>query len=392
MTRPALTRIRALVRFHMAAGARVALRANAVVAAVFVFVFGSAPDGLATLRALVLGTVSSAGSWGVLAIFAGICLALASAALPRVMLGLSGWMRSLPASRVENRIAAILTLAATQLFSVAWTALAAVLTLALYHAPLSVAKLLAIPGIIAAVAAFVVLTADKNLRRREPSHVGVWRWVRDTRFAFVHWVRFSWAAVPMAAVLGSLILPAVFIAFAYMILRHNPDLEPAIAHRTVRISGALAVGALAASLSNALLRMRPTWAWSRSLPWSSMQRVIADAIAVGAPVGIVAMTLLPLDAANAVAVLAIVPPVAAASARALRAGATRQTGAAGEVVIVATIAGALIALSPLLGIIPFAATPLIIRAGAVRDRRIVSSCFAELQHDAAADAAWLGAR
>jgi hypothetical protein len=385
-------RIRALVRFHMAAGARVALRANAVVAAIFVFVFGSAPDGLATLRALVLGTVSSAAGWDVLAIFSGVCLALASAALPRVTLGLGGWMRSLPASRAENRCAAIITLAATQAFSVAWTALAAVLTVAVYHAPLSIAKLLTIPAIMFAVAAFVVFTANQNLRRRTPSGVGIWPWAREPRFAFVHWIRFSWAALPATAVLGSLLLPAVFIAFAYLILIHNPGVEPATAHRTVRISGSLAVGALAASLANALLRLRPTWAWSRSLPWSSMQRVVADTTAVGAPICVACATLLPLDIMNTLAVLATVPCIAAASARALRTGATRQTGAAGEVVIVATIAGALIALSPWLAIIPLAATPLIVQRGAERDRRTVSSRFAELQHDAAADAAWLGAR
>ena len=67
MTAPIVARIRMLIRFHMAAGGRVALRANAVVAAVFVFVFGSAPDGLATLRTLgpptwwLLGLIATFG-------------------------------------------------------------------------------------------------------------------------------------------------------------------------------------------------------------------------------------------------------------------------------------------------------------------------------------------
>ena len=386
-------RIRALIRFHMAAGGRVALRANAVVAAIFVFIFGSAPDGLATLRALVLGTVSSARGWAVLAMFAGLPLAPHQRrAAARVTLDSRAGCAASPRRAATNRLAAIVALSATQLVSVAWTAFAAVLTLAVYHAPLSVPKLLAIPVIIASVAAFVVFTADRNLRRREPSRIGVWRWLRNTQFGFLHWIRFSWAALPGAAVFGSLILPTIFIAFAYMILLHNPDLPPAFAHRTVRMSGSLAVGALAASLSNALLRLRPAWAWSRSLPWSSLQRVIADAIAVGAPVCVAAATLLPLDGWNALAVLATVPAIAATSANALRAGATRQTGAAGEVVIVATIAGTLIALSPLLAIIPLFASPAIIHRAAQRDRRTISSRFAELQHDAGADAAWLGAR
>jgi hypothetical protein len=392
MTAPIVARIRMLIRFHMAAGGRVALRANAVVAAVFVFVFGSAPDGLATLRTLVLGTVSAARGWSVLAIFTGVCLALAAAALPRITLGLGGWTRSLPASRGENRRAAIIAVAAAQLFSLAWTVLAVILTLVVYRAPLSLPKLIAIPAIVLAVATFVVRTADRNLRRRKPTPIGVWRFARNTRRGWLHWVRFSWAALPASAIVGAAMLPAVFIAFAFMIVRRNPDLPPATAHRTVRIAGTLAAGALAASLSNALLRLRPTWAWSRSLPWSSTQRVTADAITVGAPVAVAVATLLPLDAWNALAVLAIVPGISAAGARALRFGATRQTGAAGEVVIAATIAGVLIAMSPLLAVVPLLATPVILRFAGLRDRHAVASRFAELQHDASADSAWLGAR
>jgi hypothetical protein len=177
-----------------------------------------------------------------------------------------------------------------------------------------------------------------------------------------------------------------------MIVLHNPGLPPSTAHRTVRIAGSLAVGALAASLSNVLLRTRPTWAWSRSLPWSSKQRVLADAITIGVPVFVAIATLLPLDAWNALAVLAIVPLIAATSAHALRAGVTRQTGAAGEVAVVTTLAGALIAIWPGFAIIPLTATPMMLSRAAARDRRTVSSRFAELQHDASADVAWLGAR
>jgi hypothetical protein len=386
-------RVRALFRFHMDAGARVALRANAVVGAAFVFTFGvAAPDNLNTLRLLVLGTVSTRRDWSVLAMFAGVCLALAGAALPRITLGLGGWMRSLPATRLENRIAAIAAVSVAQLFSLAWTAFALVLTMSVYHAPVSIAKVVAIPAIIVAAATFAVFTADRNLRRRKPSHVGIWPWARNARLGFMHWIRFSWAALPAATVFGSLILPTIFIAFAYMIVIHNPDLDASTAHRTVRISGSLAVAALSATLSNALLRLRPTWAWSRSLPWSSTQRVIADTIAVGLPVFIVTATLLPLDIPNTLAVLATIPAIAAACAHALRAGATKQTGAAGEAVIVTTITGAMIALVPLLAIIPLLATPALIRRAAARDRHTISSRFAELQHDASADSAWLGAR
>jgi hypothetical protein len=376
----------------MATGGRVALRANAIVAAMFVFVFGSAPDGLATLRALVLGTVSSARGWGVLAIFAAVCLALASAALPRITLGMAGWIRTLPATRAEHRCAAVVALSAAQFFSVAWATFAVVLTVVVYHAPLSVAKLLALPLIMVAVAALVLFTSNAHLRRRDPSRVPVWRALRGTKLGFIHWVRFSWAALPAAAVFGGVLLPIVFIGFAYLIIHHNPGLESSTAHRTVRMAGSLALGALAASLSNTLLRARPTWAWSRSLPWSSTQRIAADAIAIGVPLLVTGLTLMPLDPLNALVTLANIPAIACASAGALRVGARRQSGAAGEVVIVATVAGILIALSPWLAIISVAVMPVVARIAAERDRRMLSSRFVELQHDASADVAWLGAR
>ena len=47
----------ALTRFHWAAGARVALRANAMVLGTVIFVFGSAPEALTTLRNFLLGIV-----------------------------------------------------------------------------------------------------------------------------------------------------------------------------------------------------------------------------------------------------------------------------------------------------------------------------------------------
>jgi hypothetical protein len=376
----------------MAAGGRVALRANAVVAGTFVFIFGSRPDGVPIVRILVLGTVSSARDWSVLAIFAGVCLAFATVALPRVTLGLGGWMRSLPASSAEHRWAAIVALSASQFFCITFALFAVATTVGVYHAPLSPAKLIALPLIVTSVSALVLLTAGTKRRRVEPSRVSEWQFLRDTRYAFVYWVRFSWAAIPRAAVFSAVMLPAVFIAFAYVVLLHNPDLPPSTAHRTVRITGSLAGGALAASLSNALLRSRPTWAWSRSLPWSSVQRVVADVVAIGAPLFIALATLLPLDAWDALAVLATVPAIAVASAGSLRAGASRQTGAAGEVAIVATICGALIAVAPLLAVIPLAVTPILLRMYAARDRRIISSRFEELQHDALGDAAWLGSQ
>lgn len=375
----------------MAAGGRVALRANAIVAATVVFVFGQAPDGLPTLRRLVLGVVSSAAGWEGLEIFAAVCVALATAGLPRIMLGLSGWMRSLPASRAMHRWAAVFAVCASQAFCLAFALFSILLTIFVYHARLSPAKLAAIPVIVVAAAIIAVFTARQQRRRAARARVKSWGFLRGTRFGFAQWIRYSWAALPRAAVVASAMLPAIFIVFAYLIVRHNPDIPMSTAARTVRICGSLATAGIVGALSNLLLRDRPTWPWSRSLPWSSTQRVVADAIAIGLPASVAVATLLPLDALQTLSVLATIPPIAVVSAGALRAGATRQTGAAGEAVLGAVLALTAIALVSWFSLFVLATTPWLLRRAARRDRRIVSVRFAELQHSAAGDAGWLGA-
>src|SRR5262245_38303724 len=103
----------ALIRFHRAAGARVALRANGIVGAIVVFLFGvsaPAPDPLATLRATLLGVVAADRPWTARGMLAAFCIALAAVAAPRVTLGTTGWVRSLGASAAEHRRAAVVAL------------------------------------------------------------------------------------------------------------------------------------------------------------------------------------------------------------------------------------------------------------------------------------------
>src|SRR4051812_43974312 len=97
---------RALIRFHRAAGARVALRANGIVGATVVFLFGvtaPAPDPLATIRATLLSIVAMDHPWFARGFVAAFCVALAGVGTPRITLGTTGWMRSLGASAAEHR-------------------------------------------------------------------------------------------------------------------------------------------------------------------------------------------------------------------------------------------------------------------------------------------------
>jgi hypothetical protein len=143
----------ALLRFHWAAGARVALRANAVVLGVIVFVFGSAPDGLATLRGFVLGVVAREHGGASRGVLAAIAFAFAGTAVPRVLLGASGWMRSLPVDARASWRAAVAALCVAQLAVATFIPISVSLAVVVYHADLSPAKIVALPVMIVAVAA-----------------------------------------------------------------------------------------------------------------------------------------------------------------------------------------------------------------------------------------------
>jgi hypothetical protein len=206
----------------------------------------------------------------------------------------------------------------------------------------------------------------------------------------LHSARLTWRAVPASVALGIAVLPMIFIAFAYFILLHNPDLERATASRTIRVSGSLAIGFFAANFANAVLRARPAWPWMRSLPWSSTERVIVDAFAIGLPLIPFAIALVPLDIIQASIVALTAPAVAACGASALRKGANRQSGAAGESMLFGFFALLAIAVWPITSVLIFASTPLFIALGARRDRRGRVTRFFELQHDATGDPMWVG--
>ncbi|MEP7345293.1 MAG: hypothetical protein ABI877_08500 [Gemmatimonadaceae bacterium] len=418
---------RALIRFHHAAGLRVALRASAIVGAIVVFVFGSAPEALATLRAFILGVVGFDRAWGSRAVFAGFCVALAAVAAPRVTLGTTGWMRSLAASAATQRRAALFALCSAQAFALIFFVLASAATVVLYGKPVSVPKVASIPVLVVA-AACLVLPVRRRAARLLPLAALIvvlpGRWllaglavvllaafdllcgeiVRTQRGglfasplgalrgpALLSWVRMTWRALPFGRVFGGAMLPAMFVGYAYFIVLHNPDLSSVWVARTIRICGALGLAAFVAALGNVVLRGRPPWSWSRSLPWSSAQRVAADAIALGVPFCLVPLALVPLDIAAALSVAAMVPAVAALTAAALRVGASRQTGAAGESVVLTLAMGAGVVLWPVTWIVVLCLVPVFVRWGAARERAAVTTRWVELQHYAAGDPAWMDA-
>jgi hypothetical protein len=417
---------RDLVRFHSRSGARVALRANGVVAGAVLFAFALDMDALAHLRIAMLQLVARGFGSDARADLAAISVALAALAMPRITLGATGWMRSLPASRTANRRAALVALCSVQVFTIAIAVIAMLAATIAYGATLDIAKIISFPLIYVAAATMVLPVESTAGRVLGALAIGLavpGQWSLDASALVallvadrisggmvpfrkpirprtrgnvaggpvVQWVRFTLRTLPRTTIVACLLLPAILTAFSALIVLHNPDLDRASAARTIRIGGMLALMTFAATLANSIVRARPAWPWARSLPWSSRERACGDAALIGAT-----MTVMPLFFAflnwRAALVLAMTtPPLAASAAAAIRAGADRQLSAAGEIMMTGVIFGTLIALVPWSAAVLLATTPLLLALAARRERRLVSSRWEELHHDAAGDPAWTSA-
>ena len=388
------------------------------------FVFGSAPDGLATFRAFVLGLVAPDRANGSRGVFAAIAGAFAVTAVPRVVLGAAGWMRALPADARDAWRAAVVSLCIAQLAALTFVPMSLLLTVVVYHATLSAAKVIALPLIIVCVAATVLparrfhtrllgaagavlainatwltipgsvlcLLAADLTRPEIASTRKRWR-LRSHRMtsqpAFLIWIRSSWRAMRLGGFAAATILPIILASYGYFVTRNNPTLSSSTAAMVVRVTGTLSLAAFAAGLANTLLQRRQPWPWARSLPWSSTRRVLADACVIGLPLLVVPIGLLPVRASSALAVATLVPLAAASAAAAVRGGANRLTGAAGECFVISLIAGGLMAVWPLLGVVNLGIAPLYIRLGARREREQVATKWTELHHEGAGDPGWL---
>jgi len=413
-----------LIRFHARSGARVALRVNGLIAATVVFLFGLELDALDHVHRVMLQLVTVDPRDGARWLFAALAVASAAIAAPRVALGSTGWMGSLPVPAATMRRAAVVAVSSTQIFLIVVTIASIAATAILYGATLSSAKLVGIPLILLA-SGLVVLPLE-----RKAGGAAAWialglaipgRWTSDIasvlalaladRFAggisrtrssgrrrtsrwtalaspVAHWVRLTMRTVPAARIFSDGILTVVFVGFGYLVVLNNPDLNATDSARAIRICGMLGLMSAAAAFATTVVRRRQPWPWLRSLPWSSRQRVVGDCLVMAAPLGITALSLLPLDWRSAVALALLVPPMATAAAVGIRRGSRRQTSAALEPVALGLAAGTLVALWPWTAMLGLVAAPWLFRWATRLDLASVVTRWDELNHDAPGDSAW----
>jgi hypothetical protein len=396
--------------FHARAGARLALRALVPVIAAVVggwMLLGS--DFLNSLSDLFYGPGAGLGAAGAMTV---ALAGAAGVAAPRVCQGAAGWLRHLPASGRAHRRAAALALAVAQiplllLFCVlvfgAWLrhgsrpldlvalpvlAFAAALLVLPLERPL-LTRILALAcaaavgtreGLFVLLGAALLVAADLAAgplavvrpRPRRGRSGGSW----------LPW-RLIWRALELR-LFGAYAAGLLPLALAGAFASHN-QLAPREQRLGAVLGGVLALVMFLAQAAESLAVRRPVWPWARSLPWTSTRRVAGDALFLGGhalPFVLLAGTIDPL---GALAVLAVLPPLAALAAGALPRAPEHKAGAAGEVMLAGAFAAAAVALLPWLAPVLLAATPLVLRTAAARDRACKVSRWQPLHHLSAGD-------
>ncbi len=295
--------MRALLRFHLYAGVRVAIRACALtLCAIVGGVTLYASDPTAIVIGFSRAVFSRRPAIEHIAPFAGLALLLPAWAASRLSSGLHSWMRHLPFSDADNRRGLLLALVAAQLplilmlfllglfapgqrlpvlipaarWALVLTA-GAIASLPVGNRPAVVLLALAAfagavagPPAFLAVSAILLLATDvvagpiRALSTRTPRTAG----------ALLPW-RIAWRAlgphVLRAYGSGFLALSAGWVFVA------NNGLVGRPADAAARFAGGVASVLCLSSLATSLALRRPMWPLARSFPWSAMRRVAEDA-------------------------------------------------------------------------------------------------------------------
>jgi len=407
----------------MKAGIRVGLRTLAPVVAGAVAVsvmYGSPMVVVLMARSLFFPPVAAVAP-AVLAVL--LTGTVAATSVPRLTLGLAGWIRHLPATAIAHRRSVTAGLAVVQMPVLAIVVLGGLAAVAA-HSSTAIPRLLGILPLAwassltvlrvrrgwtralsaaAAVAAWVgswwmllaalgLLGAAEALAgpldldgRRQGSAFGPGTatttsgvrppgrlWLTMARRALGWKIAGGWAAAVVALV------PAV------LFIRNN-TLLPTYEVAAMRLAGVLAIVLVTAVVSESLFKLRPPWPWVRSLPWSAARRAGYDAALLGVAALPVVLAVAAIESAATIPVLLAVPIISLRGAAAIREAPSLAFGAAGLLLTEGSIAAALVSLLPWTSLLLLALTPVGLWLAAERERRQDVSRWHELHHLAAGD-------
>ncbi len=402
---------KAVFRFHLKVGIRLALRIFIpVVSIFFALYYLLRPELFHSLMAQILDGGFLLSGITTTAFF----LITAQFASRRIGLGLCGWIRHLPAEGNVHRRMAVITIFIAQVPVLAIMAGLAIIAMKLYRVS-SMPYLIGLPlaglscGLIvlpvkrklitrslAALAALgfssnnwpffaggiVLLIAADTLsgpivqkKKRTRFH----RPFKGTFFVLaVNWRALRWRII----IPYSLSLPFLGAAQLF-IVNNNPD--AVLAGQVIRFGGALSQILLCAVFANMLASRRPPWPWVRSLPWSAKARILWDAFFVGLHMIPLLFLIGAMNWGSMFPLAASLPFFAAYSAHAIRLAPELTTGAAGKILLLGIFYALFLCLIPWSSLCFLALTPFILLQGIKADKHQKVSRWLELHHLAAGD-------
>jgi len=293
----------AFLRFHLNVGARLAAKILAPLISVFfaaLYLF-KIDFFIVLVRALLVDSHFIVSGL----IYSAIMVGTSRMISPRICLGLNGWIRHLPLKSRSNRRLALISIFIAQmpvLLSLSLPTLLLSNSLginpAVYFAGLPVlglssalfilpiqnsvfikpfvlgACILSASGnwmmLIVGVFLFVIcdllsgpLETGKKRQQFGKVKKGVWLGF------FIVWRALKWR-------LGFPYILSIFTLSLARIFVQNNDLSPELSSKIFLFGGACSVVVFCAFLAHMLAVRRPPWPWSRSLPWSSRQRVLMN--------------------------------------------------------------------------------------------------------------------
>jgi hypothetical protein len=397
--------------FHLSVGTRLAIRRLApLLAFVFAAYYLISPAFFHIIIAafiqtgfLMTGFLSSI-----------LSLSIAGMASHRICHGLDGWIRHLPASQLMQR-----RLASVAIFAAQLPILVVLAVLAIYacgeFGVSATAYLVGLPFLGLASAQFVLPT-KRNLIVRPLVAVsclllssGHWMFLaggaillvlsdfisgplspKRKRLKLLHTFKgtlltmtIGWRALRLR-IFVPYILAIIILGLTVLFLSNN-NFNPSLTKKVICFGGALSITIFYAFLANMLALLRPPWPWVRSLPWSSMKRIILDSL-------FLALHMIPLfilwACINVEAVWPIttsLPPFTFFASYSIRQAFEFRMGALGKILFIGMLGALAISILPFVSLVFLALTPLVLKHAAEEERNQKVSRWLELHHLAVGD-------
>jgi hypothetical protein len=405
--------LKAFLIFHLNVGARLALnKLVPVLGAIFAVYFIFKPEFFNEYFSVLL----SEGSLIPGVLFTLLCAATASMASKRVCLGLSGWMRHLPASGLTIRRLAEIAIFAAQTpillvllffpcfsvfshgvspYSFAFITGVPLLGYASAKASIpsrrsSVSKTLAYAACILLVSGRwvfllggAVLLFITDLISGPLSAPRKRRLFRSSSRGYFLNAVIIWRAVKFRILIPYVLGAAVLGAM--MLFLSNNQFSPEVTLKVMTLGGALSAVSFLAFFSNYLASRRPAWPWIRSLPGSARDRVLLDFLCLFLLVLPVLVFLFFINERALLFVAAFLPAVCVWSCLSIRKGGNLKMGASGSILCFGFISSLLITLIPLSSVAFLIGLPFLMKGAVESERNLKVSRWLKLHHLAAGD-------